>query len=519
MNSQNERTVVLVLGPPRSGTSVVCNVLSQVGIDFGDPALFVDPDTNSHNPMFFEIEELNGINDEIMHALGWKFRDFTALPLDEDFTPELIAAFHERIRSFMQAHFPESTYIGLKDPRFCFTLPVWSAVLGTLGFRIRNLLTLRDADAVAASNYRLNPDLGLRHAHRIQPLSIGAAKYFLGAMPYAQVSFEALTEQAPEAIEALARISGASLENIRVAAGDVFDPSCVHWKSKETQRQEDTFFAEYAQFASTSRRLDLQAIERDAAGADSNQQPIALGGIESPMLASSGETVQLYHRLAMQAHDEERSQLVVWPMGQDVATIRFESKTPLSCEFIRLDFSEHAGIYRLAAFRVDGVSMSPRACAVAINGAFIPTQETDDVIVIANHSDPWVELRIGERSISQCEFEIERVGFSRAYQQMFRAPQVDQYIQRLEASINGVMMNVMHVENSVDSSFKRIESQMQRLSTDHDVSKAEQAAMQEQAFASLSERLEALHLKHDRKGFVAWVRRTFLGETGARSAR
>ena len=115
------RNAILVVGPPRSGTSAVCHVLNECGIDFGDPADFVDPAVNLHNPVFFELVELNDLNERMMERLGWRYSDFNALPLQEDFDSSLADEFEPEVARLI-GRFGNAPSFGLKDPRFCFTL-------------------------------------------------------------------------------------------------------------------------------------------------------------------------------------------------------------------------------------------------------------------------------------------------------------------------------------------------------------------------------------------------------------
>src|SRR4249919_25842 len=76
MDDGSAVSALLVVGAPRSGTSVICHALNKLGVDFGDPKDFVDPETNKHNPIFFELTDLNRLNNEILASLGFNFANF-----------------------------------------------------------------------------------------------------------------------------------------------------------------------------------------------------------------------------------------------------------------------------------------------------------------------------------------------------------------------------------------------------------------------------------------------------------
>jgi len=72
--------VVLVVGPPRSGTSAISGALNAAGISFGNPDHFLNPDICQHNPIFFELAELNALNDEVFALFGKQFTDSFTSP-------------------------------------------------------------------------------------------------------------------------------------------------------------------------------------------------------------------------------------------------------------------------------------------------------------------------------------------------------------------------------------------------------------------------------------------------------
>ena len=68
------KKAILVLGAPRSGTSVVSHVIHKLGVDFGNHDRFVDPKVHVFNPIFFELQSLNNLNDEIFAYFSNIFR-------------------------------------------------------------------------------------------------------------------------------------------------------------------------------------------------------------------------------------------------------------------------------------------------------------------------------------------------------------------------------------------------------------------------------------------------------------
>ena len=148
------KRAIIVLGAPRSGTSAVSHVISEMGVNFGDPGRFVDPTVHTHNPIFFELASLNALNDAIFARFGTSFGAFDWLPTVADLSRVL--EFAKPIGRLMADEFGDVPLVGLKDPRFCFTLPIWQRALRSLGYAVSYVDCHRRAEAVFASNSKVN---------------------------------------------------------------------------------------------------------------------------------------------------------------------------------------------------------------------------------------------------------------------------------------------------------------------------------------------------------------------------
>lgn len=149
------KSVFLVVGNPRAGTSAISHFLSNSGVHFGDPALFIDTTVHKHNPIFFELASVNRINDKVMQAMGGRWGD-DFLPSEADFARTDFTALAAEARQLLVNLAPEAGWLGLKDPRFCFTFPFWQRVIRESGAELRLVWSLRAIDATLDSNQRLN---------------------------------------------------------------------------------------------------------------------------------------------------------------------------------------------------------------------------------------------------------------------------------------------------------------------------------------------------------------------------
>lgn len=144
------KTVFLVLGAQRSGTSVTSHVLSRFGIDFGKAEHFLQ---DNHNPIFFELRWVNHLNNELINALGYHYTDLF-LPLEKDFAAIDTQEIEERLKRFIEKEWDEKPLVGIKDPRLSLTFPVWEKVLSKT-YKIRVIFVFRNPSGFLQSNKKL----------------------------------------------------------------------------------------------------------------------------------------------------------------------------------------------------------------------------------------------------------------------------------------------------------------------------------------------------------------------------
>lgn len=135
--SQAVQTVV-VLGPQRSGTSLVAGLLREVGVDMGRNLIgktFSNPTGHYENAEFVEL------NDRILLAAGG---DANHPPLPQEIE-RVKTAFIKDIRSLIQRS--QKALWGWKDPRTALTLSLYLPFLENPFF----ILCRRDIESIAAS--------------------------------------------------------------------------------------------------------------------------------------------------------------------------------------------------------------------------------------------------------------------------------------------------------------------------------------------------------------------------------
>ncbi len=194
------KCAVLVVGAPRSGTSAVSQLLSDMGVYFGDPADFVDPTVHTHNPNFFELVALNELNAKLLLSIGYDYGHFDYFPGDSHFEPaaEQRRAFEADARHIIRNLLNGKRLVGLKDPRFAFTLPFWTELLDREGYDVKCILTERTLPEIVASNQKVNGK-STAYNTRLALLSRGAAALNLDGRDATVVNFRELLES-PQAV-------------------------------------------------------------------------------------------------------------------------------------------------------------------------------------------------------------------------------------------------------------------------------------------------------------------------------
>ncbi len=201
MNSENPQFIIC--GSGRSGTSAVAQLLHLAGVSVGHD--LIEPD--EHNAEgYFEERQVIKINQAILNAAGIGPPFSTA-------TRERVVAASDEYKSYMVEQAAVATP-AWKDPRFCWTLEPWLAVLGS---KPKVIVCLRSPGEVAASTMRYFGQVGqeaaqsVYHVWRVQyeRLLEVLKAYELEALP---VEYEDLHHE-PDAVSArLSRFVGVTID-------------------------------------------------------------------------------------------------------------------------------------------------------------------------------------------------------------------------------------------------------------------------------------------------------------------
>ena len=135
---------VVVLGPYRSGTSLVAQVIEQLGVDFGPTRELLAP--SRYNPGgYLERGDVNALNRRLIVSAGGTL----GAPGDP---VTLIQQADASILDDVSFPWPgHRRFWGLKDPRFCATLKLWVDAGALHADTVKILYVVRDPEAIVRS--------------------------------------------------------------------------------------------------------------------------------------------------------------------------------------------------------------------------------------------------------------------------------------------------------------------------------------------------------------------------------
>ncbi|MFQ3325220.1 MAG: post-segregation antitoxin (ccd killing protein) [Pseudomonadales bacterium] len=140
-------TVIVILGMHRSGTSVLCELISHLGGKLVDGLIPVIDAINSHG--FFEDAEVVRINELLLMGLNRTWFDLRPLPSDwlSKVSPDIFSC----AKRHVDEHYLSQDTSLLKDPRLCLLMPFWSKVFEQSGVEVKLVYGYRNPGQVAAS--------------------------------------------------------------------------------------------------------------------------------------------------------------------------------------------------------------------------------------------------------------------------------------------------------------------------------------------------------------------------------
>jgi len=210
----SKKTIVVVLGMHRSGTSAITSGLRMLQVEMGETLI---PGEERRNPKgYWEDVEINAFNERLLARLGTSWSELRYLDRDM-FSEAGLDDLRAEAKVLLEQKTRNTLVFGFKDPRTCILLPFWQPIFSELGFDDRYLITLRNPLDVANS-------LAKRDTFSRQQSFSMWAKHLIGALEYSRgkkrvlVSYDALLESTETELKRIAVALGLDLESGQVDA-------------------------------------------------------------------------------------------------------------------------------------------------------------------------------------------------------------------------------------------------------------------------------------------------------------
>ncbi len=142
-----KRSMLVVLGMHRSGTSALARVLSLCGAELSKHLMPGAPDNERG---FWENPEIVSIHEELLAELGSSWDDIVDIGSGW-VRSKLGRRYRKRLGETLQEQYGDAALSIVKDPRICRLVPLWDCVLKDLGVTPVAILTTRNPLEVAES--------------------------------------------------------------------------------------------------------------------------------------------------------------------------------------------------------------------------------------------------------------------------------------------------------------------------------------------------------------------------------
>src|SRR5687768_1847720 len=151
---QQQKTIFVVLGMPRSGTSAIARGLKTLGIHLGEK--FGEADKTWNPTGFWEdLDIVYKINRGVLFELDYSWMS-VSLITHKQFNQVPLLELKKTAAQLIKERIANNPNWGFKDPRTAKILPFWQEVFGNLQLQDKYIIALRNPLATAYSYQRLS---------------------------------------------------------------------------------------------------------------------------------------------------------------------------------------------------------------------------------------------------------------------------------------------------------------------------------------------------------------------------
>ena len=229
----DSKTLFLVLGMHRSGTSAVTRALRTLAIDIGQHTL-----ARRDNPRgFFENPDVVDLNTALLAKMGCQWDTVRHLP-SESFRDLLASDLFARASRLIDT-LPKDRNTAIKDPRLSRLLPFWRPLVQHKKTTTACIIVVRNPSAVAASLFardRMPED----QAHALWILYTAEAILLSAGLPRILLSYDALMDNPKQELLRLAHAFSLPLlpDEFRLFQESFLDQSLRHHTEKTSRRDQ-----------------------------------------------------------------------------------------------------------------------------------------------------------------------------------------------------------------------------------------------------------------------------------------
>jgi hypothetical protein len=181
------RTLLLVLGMHRSGTSAYTNTFALLGAALPRSLM---SGSISNEKGHFESSRLFLEHDIMLAEIGSQWYDWNALSKDF-FKSTLARTFAARFAEIVREEYQDAELIVVKDPRICRFVPIWREVATLLDATIKVVTPFRNPMEVASS-LKKRDNLAIQESLLVWTRHVLDAEFWTRDLPRAFIAYEAL---------------------------------------------------------------------------------------------------------------------------------------------------------------------------------------------------------------------------------------------------------------------------------------------------------------------------------------
>ncbi len=276
-----KKSIVVVLGMHRSGTSAITRGLQVLGVDLGERLML--PAEGNNEKGFFEDIDVNAINVELLNALGQDWHTLSLIPADE-MLHEKYAGLRLRAIELLRSRLRDTDCFGLKDPRLCRLLPFWQKVFEHLQVEVSYVIAVRNPLSVAKSLEARN-QLPHEKSHYLWLGHVLPSVLLTQGTQRVLVDYDLLLDNPQQQVERMALVLGSKPDAVRLAefSRDFLDIRLRH----TSYRPEDVFESPLIPDPVRTAVMLLAEVATDRLNLDSEEVAGAFGNLAAQMAGMS----------------------------------------------------------------------------------------------------------------------------------------------------------------------------------------------------------------------------------------